>query len=66
MKSWDQDDPHELLGTHAFLPGATAQLPLAPLTSEAQAPTTCSVHGRCTLDTIKLELYRLTAMPLMF
>ncbi len=38
MKSWDQDDPHELLGTHAFLPGATAQLPLAPLTSEAQAP----------------------------
>lgn len=21
MKSWDQDDPHELLGTHAFLPG---------------------------------------------
>ena len=28
MKSWDQDDPHEMLGQHAFLPG-TAQLPSA-------------------------------------
>lgn len=22
MRSWDQDDPHEVPGAHAFLPGA--------------------------------------------
>lgn len=33
MKSWDQDDPHELLGTHAFLPGGNVQL-LKALTAD--------------------------------
>ena len=26
MRSWDQDDPHELEGAHCFLPGALTRL----------------------------------------
>ena len=29
LRSWDQDDPHEMQGAHCFLPGADGSLMLA-------------------------------------